>query len=226
MMSMLNQMPTELRLLCEGWSKSMEEISGHKARLEYIRKVFPDLMLNTSLFRQLLENIIEGARYPDIRQGTMFDNEMLLYTDSKRLFSIRLYLWGRGEYTPIHDHNAWGLIGSVLGEFEVVKYTREDDGSDEEYARLEETDRLVLKPGESDVTLPLNNGIHRTGNPTDKTITTIHLYGNPVRRTYINTYDPESGRISRLYAPRSRKRILASEALRALEAQHASGGRE
>jgi predicted metal-dependent enzyme (double-stranded beta helix superfamily) len=224
MMSMLDQMPTELRLLCERWSKSMEEISGYEARLKFIREAFPDLLLNTTLFRVLLKNIIDGARYPDIRQGTMFDNEMLLYTDSKRLFSIRLYLWGRGEYTPIHDHNAWGLIGPVLGEFEVIKYTRQDEGSDEEYARLGEKERLVLNPGETDVTLPLNNGIHMTGNPTDKTLATIHLYGNPVRRTYINTYDIQSGRISRLYAPRSRKRILASEALRTLEAQHTSGG--
>ncbi len=222
-MSMLNQMPTELRLLCERWSKSMEKISGYEARLAYIRKALPDLLMDTTLLRVILKNIMDGGRYPDIRQGTMFDNEMLLYTDNKRLFSIRLYLWGPGEYTPVHDHNAWGLIGSVLGEFEVIKYTREDDGSDEEYARLGEKDRLLLKPGETDVTLPLNNGIHRTGNPTDKTLATMHLYGNPVRRTYINTFDPESGRISRMYAPRSRKRILASEALHTLEAQHTSG---
>jgi predicted metal-dependent enzyme (double-stranded beta helix superfamily) len=217
-MSIINQMPKELRLLCEDWSNSMEKISGYEARLDYAQKVLPDLLLNTSLFETILKNIMDGEPYPDIRKATMFDNEMLLYTDNKRLFSIRLYLWGQGDYTPIHDHNAWGVIGTVSGEFEVTKYIREDDGSTDEYARLSEKDRLMLRPGETDVTLPLNNGIHHTGNPTDKTITTIHLYGNPGRRTYINNFDPETGRISRMYAPISLKRMLASEALRSLEA--------
>jgi len=211
--NMLDQMPNELRLLCEDWSESAEKISGLEARLQFFRKILPDLLLNEPLFKSILKNIADGSPYPDIRQGTMFDNELLLYTDNKRIFSIRLYLWNQRKYTPIHDHNAWGLIGTVSGEFEVTKYVREDDGSDEAYARLRERETLILKPGEIDTTLPLNKGIHKTGNPTEKTVTTIHLYGNPVRRTYINTFEPETGRISRLYAPKPLKRLLAEEAL-------------
>jgi len=222
-MKMLDHMPKKLRLLCERWSKSMEKISGFEGRLAYVQKVLPELLLNKSLFKEIFKNIMEGAKYPDIRKGTLFDNEIPLYTDNKRLFSIRLYLWGPGDYTPIHDHNAWGLIGSVLGEFEVIKYTRKDDGLDEGYARLVEKDKLILMPGETDVTLPLNNGIHKTGNPTEKTIATIHLYGNPVRRKYINSFDPDTGQISRMCVPRLRKRMLASETLRNLESQAVSG---
>jgi predicted metal-dependent enzyme (double-stranded beta helix superfamily) len=210
-------MPIELRQLCQGWSKEMESLPGAEARQAYVQKVLPDLLLNIPLFNVILQNVLNGEPYPDIRQGTIFDNEMLLYVDSNRLFSIRLYLWGPGEYTPIHDHNAWGHIGTVSGEFEVIKYTCEDDGSDENYARLAEKERLVLRPGEAEMTFPLNKGIHKTGNPTGKTITTIHLYGNPVRRPYINSFDLENGRISRMYAPKSKKRMLASEALRHLE---------
>jgi predicted metal-dependent enzyme (double-stranded beta helix superfamily) len=218
MKNMLDQMPQELRRLCEGWSKEMEKLSGTEAYMAYVQRVLPDLLLNTSLFKIILNNILKGETYPDIRQGTMFDNEVLLYVDSNRLFSIRLYFWGPGEYTPIHDHNAWGYIGTISGEFEVIKYAREDAGSDDEYARLTENERLVLGPGEAEVTFPLNRGIHQTGNPTDKTITTIHLYGNPVGRNYINNFDLETGRITRMYAPKSKKRMLASEALNNLEA--------
>lgn len=222
-MNMLDEMPKELRLLCERWSESMENLSGFEGHLAYLQKALPELLLNKSLFKVILKNITEGAQYPDIRKGTLFDNEILIYTDSKRLFSIRLYLWGPGEYTPIHDHNAWGLIGSVSGDFEVIKYTRQDDGLDEGYARLVEKNKLILMPGESDITLPLNKGIHRTGNPTDKTIATIHLYGTPVRRTYINTFDIDTGQIARMRVPRLRKRMLASEALNNLESQERSG---
>jgi predicted metal-dependent enzyme (double-stranded beta helix superfamily) len=147
----------------------------------------------------------------------MFDNELLLYIDPKRIFSIRLYLWGPGEYTPIHDHNAWGVIGPVTGKLQVTKYVREDAGSDENFARLREAENRVLTARQTEVVLPLNNGIHKTGNPGDMTSATVQLYGNPIRRTYINRFDPVSGRIDRIYPPRTKMRILASEALRGVQ---------
>ena len=215
-MNLLSEMPDALRSMCARWSKTMEKLSGYEARVDYIQEELPGLLTNIALFKVILKNIMGSARYPDLRHATLFDNELLLYLDSKRLFSIRLYLWGPGEYTPIHDHSSWGVIGPVSGDFEVIKYTRQDDGSREEYASLVETEKLKLLPGETHVTLPLNNGIHKTGNPTDMTTANIHLYGNPVRRSYINRFDLETGRVDHMYAPKARKQMLASEALRGL----------
>ena len=215
-MNLLSEMPEELRTICKHWSKTMEKLSGYEARVDHIQKELPGLLENKTLFKVLLNNIIGSAKYPDLRQATMFDNELLLYLDGNRLFSIRLYLWGPGEYTPIHDHSSWGVIGPVSGDFEVIKYARQDDGSREEYAILVETAKLKLLPGETDLTLPLNNGIHKTGNPTDITTANIHVYGNPVRRPYINRFDLKTGRVDPIYAPKARKRMLASEALRGL----------
>ena len=222
-MDTMRKMPEALRSVCERWSDAMAEISGYEGRLAYVRRVLPDLLLDGSIFSGVLKNVMDGAQYPDIRQATMFDNEMLLYTDRKRIFSIRLYLWGPGDYTPIHDHNAWGVIGPVMGKLQVTRFTREDTGTDESTARLKQSDDLILTAGQTEVVLPLNNGIHRTGNPGDLTSATVHLYGNPVRRTYVNSFDLESGQITRIYAPRARKRMLASEALRSLEAHVQSG---
>jgi hypothetical protein len=98
----------------------------------------------------------------------------------------------------------------------VTQYVREDAGSDENFARLREAENRVLTAGQTEVVLPLNNGIHKTGNPGDMTSATVQLYGNPIRRTYINRFDPVSGRIGRIYPPRTKMRILASEALRAM----------
>ena len=215
-MNLQSEMPEELHLICERWSKTMEKLSGYGAQVDYVQKELPGLLTNKALFKFILKNIMGGAAYPDTGQATMFDNELLLYLDSKRLFSIRLYLWGPGEYTPIHDHSSWGVLGTVSGDFEVIKFIRQDDGKQEEYVRLMESEKLNLLPGQTDVTLPLNNGIHKTGNPTDITTANIHLYGNPVRRSYINRFDLETGRVDRIYAPKARKRILASEALRGL----------
>jgi len=215
-MNTLNHMPQDFRLLCESWSQSVEKIVEYEARLAYFQEALPALLLNKSLFSTIFRHIIDGDPYPEIGKATMFDNEILLYVDQNRLFSLRLYLWAPGEYTPVHDHSAWGLIGTISGSFELIKFTRQDDGSDDNYASLIEADRIFLKPGEIEVTLSLDKGIHRTGNPTDQTVATMHLYGDPVKRSYINKFDPETGRISRMYAPKARKRVLATEALSVL----------
>jgi predicted metal-dependent enzyme (double-stranded beta helix superfamily) len=206
----------ELKSICETWSDTIQSLSDPAARFEYIREKLPDLLLNQALFGEILKNIKNGAGYPDIRQSTMFDNELLLYTDGKRAFSIRMYLWGPGDYTPVHDHNSWGIIGPVSGNFEVIKYVRQDDGSREDRATLYEEGRFLLSPGQTDLALPLNKGIHRTGNPTDITTITLHLYGTPLRRSFINIFDPDSGKVSRIYAPKAKKKMLASDALRGL----------
>jgi predicted metal-dependent enzyme (double-stranded beta helix superfamily) len=208
------QIPQHLKVFCEGLSQRLETLPGNEARVTHVKEAFPELLANQSLFSAILKNVVDGAGYPDIREATMFDNEFLLYADEKRLFSIRMYLWEPGKFTPVHDHSAWGLMGSVSGELHVTKYRRKDDGSREDCARLVAEQELTLSPGQSDAVFPLNAGIHKTGNPTEATTVTVHLYGNPIRRLYINRFDLATGRIDRMYSPRTRKRILARDALR------------
>lgn len=215
-MNLSSQIPLELHAICTRWAEEFEKLTIPEARIEYIRKELPALLLNESLFALILERASSGDTYPDIRQATMFNNEMILYLDRKRLFSIRLYLFGPDEFTPPHDHNSWGILGTVSGHLEVRKYKREDDGSREGYACLKEVQRLTLRPGETDVTLPLNKGIHRTGNSGQKTIGMVSVYGTPLRRLHINSYDVENHRVYKMFVPRIRKRMLASAALKTL----------
>ena len=212
----MSPVPQALQTICNRWSASLKGLSDAETRIDYMCQAVPELLNNKKVFADILKDLLNGASYPDLRQATMFDNELFLYADKNRMFSIRLYLWAPGEYTPVHDHNAWGIIGPVSGDFEVIRYTRRDDGTDEAHAHLVEAQRLLLSPGQVEVTMPLNRGVHRTGNPTDITSATIHLYGNPIRRSYINTFDLESGRVNRLYTPKAKKRKLAEDALRGL----------
>ena len=50
--------------------------------------------------------------------------------------------------------------------------------------------------GRTDTTLPLDEGIHSVGNPTDQTIVVINVYGTP-RRIYINRFDIENNRVTK-----------------------------
>jgi predicted metal-dependent enzyme (double-stranded beta helix superfamily) len=48
----------------------------------------------------------------------LFDNEFILYRDPARLFSLRLYIFGAGERTCVHDHTSWGVSASAFGKLE------------------------------------------------------------------------------------------------------------
>jgi predicted metal-dependent enzyme (double-stranded beta helix superfamily) len=203
----------ELLEICKRWSESIENISGDAARIEFFQNELPGFLRDQSVFAKLLKNIKAGSPYPDLRQAQMIDDEILLYLNPKRIFSLRMFLYGPGDFTPIHDHNSWGVSGSALGELGVVRYTRQDDGTVEGLARLRQTARIQLQPGEIELTRPLNDGIHQTGNPVEGTTIMISVYGNPVRRLYINRFDPERNRVDKLYPPRIKKKMLAAQAL-------------
>ena len=205
--------PVELLEICERWAEVFEKQRDDADRIEFIRTELPVLLLNEGLFVGILENLTRGGNYPDIRQAQMFEDEMLLHLNPKRLFSIRMFLYGGNDYTPIHDHSSWGVSGSALGDLGVLKYQREDDGAVDGLARLTRSQELILKPGETEVTLPLDRGIHQTGNPDGKTTIMISVYGSPIRRLFVNRFDMEENKVHKLYPPRIKKKMLAGQAL-------------
>ncbi|MEJ2219873.1 MAG: hypothetical protein P8X80_03565 [Desulfobacterales bacterium] len=209
--------PEELLKICNRWSQSIENISGDAARMEFFQNELPGFLRKQTVFTKLLKNIKAGSPYPDLRQAQIIDDEILLYLNPRRLFSLRMFLYGPGEYTPIHDHSSWGVSGPAAGELGVIRYVREDDGSVEGYAQLLQAAPLYLMPGEIELTHPLNEGIHQTGNPVDGVTIMVSIYGSPIRRPYINCFDYKTGKVEKLYPPRMKKKLLAIEALKQLK---------
>ncbi|MBT8363471.1 MAG: cysteine dioxygenase family protein [Deltaproteobacteria bacterium] len=216
-MSRLPESLHELQTIFDRWSESIQNHKDMEKRIFFIGKEMPALLLNRQLFKKILTNIVKGRNYPDARQATMFTNEFVLYINNRRLFSVRLYIYEPGQYSPIHDHNSWGVYGCVLNTIEVVRYRREDDETRPEYARLQEIERPILQPGETASVLPLNDGIHRAGNPAGNTSVMLSVYGTPIRRLFVNEYDHIQNRVSKLYPPRLNKKMLASQALETME---------
>jgi predicted metal-dependent enzyme (double-stranded beta helix superfamily) len=208
------QPPTELLDICNQWSESIEKISDEAARIEFFQRELTGFLLNQPIFVKILGNIEKGSPYPDLRQAQMIEDEILLYLNRKRLFSLRMFLYGPGDYTPIHDHNSWGVSGSALGDLGVIRYAREDEGSVEGYAHLRQTAKFNLQPGKTEITQPLDKGIHQTGNPNGDMVIMISIYGSPIRRLYINRFDREHNKVDRLYPPRIKKKMLAAQALK------------
>jgi predicted metal-dependent enzyme (double-stranded beta helix superfamily) len=207
------KMPAELVSICNRWRQAMEKLKAEKERIEYIQDELPELLHKRDIFVELLGNIAKGQPYPDTRRAQLFEDEILLYLNTKPLFSIRMFIYEPGAHTPIHDHNSWGVIGSALGKIGVIKYRREDDGSEQGYARLHKSEDLILEGSQTDIALPLNQGIHQTGNPDSDTSIMVSVYGRPIRQVYIHRFDLENNRIIRMYPPRIKKRLLATQAL-------------
>jgi predicted metal-dependent enzyme (double-stranded beta helix superfamily) len=214
----LPQSLNELQAVFDRWAQSIQKIKSHNERITFTRTEMPTLLLNRRLLKKILTDIVRGKRYPDVRQATMFSNELILYINHQRLFSARLYIYEPGQYTPIHDHNSWGVYGCVSEKVEVIRYRREDDETRQGYAQLRETERIILLPGYTSVVGPLNDGIHQAGNPVAGTCVMLCIYGTPIRRLYVNQYDPIRNSVSRLYPPRLRKKRLAARALETMGA--------
>jgi predicted metal-dependent enzyme (double-stranded beta helix superfamily) len=204
--------------ICRQWAAAVKRIGDSGGRMAFFRDELPAFLVNRTLFEGVLKAITNGDPHPDLRQETLFDNELVLYRDPSRLFSLRVYIFGPGEHTSVHDHSSWGVSGSAFGPLEVVRYRREDDGSDPDLARLATADRYALRPGEIETTLPLDQGIHRTGNPAEGTTLMVSVYGPPLRRLYIQRFNLENGGVRRVFPPRFKKKMLAEQALKAMAA--------
>ncbi|CAB5108399.1 hypothetical protein D3OALGA1CA_1873 [Olavius algarvensis associated proteobacterium Delta 3] len=200
--------------LCRSWSEQMAALKEEALRIDYMRGQLPELLLNRPVVGAILNHIAKGDPVLNMGRCGIFENEILIYLDPQRLFSVRVYFHLPGEFTPIHDHSAWGFNGTPQGALDIVRYRREDDGADPRRASLKKTEQVVLTPGEVGIVHRLDAGIHRTGNTTDRINAMISVYGSPIRRLYIRTFDPGSGRIEKRFPPKIQKRQLAKIAMR------------
>ncbi|EJN01240.1 cysteine dioxygenase [Herbaspirillum sp. YR522] len=83
---LLDQKPSEQRILCEGGD----------------------------LLRQLVsvdDWLPPQYAQPDVQRYQQF----LLHADSGQRFCVVSFVWGPGQSTPVHDHTVWGLIGMLRG---------------------------------------------------------------------------------------------------------------
>ena len=212
-MTTSSETPQPLLEFCKTCATGLSGLTDDDARIQFVSGLLPQLISDQPLFRGILEGMVMDAPYLELRYATMFDSEVILYRDPFNLFSVRLFLWEPGIFDPVHDHNAWGVIGPVAGELEIVNFRRTDDGLREGYAHLLETDRKTILPGES-YHVRGSETIHKTGNPGSRITVQVSIYGRPqAKKDQINGFDIIHHRIFPIYAPKIRKQRLARQAL-------------
>lgn len=117
----------------------------------------------------------------------------LVYEAPDASLSLYTLVWAPGQWTPVHDHGSWGVVGVLEGVLEERGYVRlgadRDADSDIELVR---GGIVLLGPGAVTSFVPNPDHIHVTGVPDDRPrAVSLHLYGRTMNA--FNVYDVEAG---------------------------------
>lgn len=111
--------------------------------------------------------------------------QYLLHCDSRERFSVVSFVWGPGQFTPIHDHRVWGMVGVLRGAELVEPYHRTPGGD-----LRPSGPTTLLEAGGVDTFGPAAGDIHRVANAyEDRTSISIHVYGANIGAVERATYD-------------------------------------
>jgi len=122
----------------------------------------------------------------------------LVYSAPDRSLSLYALVWLPGQWTPIHDHGSWGVVGILEGMLEERSYVRlSPDREADHDIELARGGVMLLGKGAVTSFVPNPDHIHVTGVPAERPrAVSLHLYGRTM--TNFNVYD---------LATRSRRRI-------------------
>ncbi|MEA4925821.1 MAG: cysteine dioxygenase family protein [Syntrophomonadaceae bacterium] len=176
-------------------------------------EMLSELVLNQDWFQPVLSKLVLDEAFLKAQWQSIDPNDIQIYRNPDKLFTVRAFIWEPDVMYPIHDHGAWGIVGAHINQIRERKFARLDDGQNEEYAEVKEIADATLAPGEITHVLPLNDGIHQMQAVDGLTAVTIHVYGAPVRKGFIQYFNPHNNTAHRMYPPSIAKKILAIRTL-------------
>jgi len=135
------------------------------------------------------------------RSSTAGYTRNLVYDAPDESLSLYSIVWLPGQWTPVHDHGSWGVVGVIEGVLEERSYVRlsPDRGADDEID-LARGGTVLLRHGAVTSFVPNPDHIHVTGVPTERSrAVSLHLYGKTMSN--FNIYD---------VGARTRRRIQVS----------------
>ena len=117
----------------------------------------------------------------------------LIYVASDDSLSLYALVWLPGQWTPVHDHGSWGVVGVIEGVLEERSYVRlaAERGAD---SGIELARGGVILLGKGAVTsfVPNPDHIHVTGVGAGRPrAVSLHLYGRTMSN--FNIYDVAAG---------------------------------
>lgn len=117
----------------------------------------------------------------------------LVYSAPDASMSIYTLVWSPGQWTPVHDHGSWGVVGVLEGLLEERSYVRvSPDRGNDEGIDLVRGGIILLGRGAITSFVPNPDHIHITGVPANRPrAVSLHLYGRTMND--FNIYDVPAG---------------------------------
>jgi len=176
MRTSLANSPNELRSICELPTESA---------LPRAARFLADLVKEPAFLGTQILPLLREAEYAE---GWYVARR---YDAHDGAYSLQVFVWPAGTGTKIHDHSSWGAYACAIGTVLEERFDRLDDGSRPGYARLKKAWQLCWSPEDGASTvLPGEGGIHRVGNPGERTAISVHLYGPRTEVVDGRDYDP------------------------------------
>lgn len=116
-----------------------------------------------------------------------------IYVDENDVMSLFALVWLPGQWTPIHDHGTWGVVGVLEGMLEERNFIRTDQQPEPATDNIElvRGGVILLAPGAVTSFVPNPDHIHITGNADkNERVVSLHLYGSAMAGFHI--YDKEA----------------------------------
>lgn len=145
----------------------------------------------------LMERLLDGDRSflrPEhVRSDPNHYARNAIYISKDEQLSLFALVWLPGQWTPVHDHGSWGVVGVLQGVLEERALMAVDGEITANHGiRLKRGGILLLKEKSISTFVPNPDHIHVTGVPETRAMAvTLHLYGRNMNSFHI--YDVEKG---------------------------------
>jgi predicted metal-dependent enzyme (double-stranded beta helix superfamily) len=139
---------------------------------------------------QHAQTLLQPAHLKSSAQGY---SRNLIYEAQDDSLSLYAIVWLPGQWTPVHDHGSWGVVGVVEGVLEERSYVRLSPERNADHG-IELVRGGVVLLGRGAVTsfVPNPDHIHITGVAAERPrAVSLHLYGRMMSN--FNIYDVAAG---------------------------------
>lgn len=145
----------------------------------------------------LMERLLDGdrsfVRPEHVRPDPGHYARNAIYICPEGQLSLFALVWLPGQWTPVHDHGSWGVVGVLQGLLEERSYMAADGEILADHGiRLKRGGVILLKEKSVSSFVPNPDHIHVTGVPETRAMAvTLHLYGRNMNSFHI--YDVARG---------------------------------
>jgi predicted metal-dependent enzyme (double-stranded beta helix superfamily) len=145
------------------------------------------------LMMALLQSGTTFLRPEHYREDAAHYARNAIYICPEGELSLFALVWLPGQWTPVHDHGSWGVVGVAEGLLEERAYMSADgEIARDTGIRLRRGGVVLLNPGAVTTFVPNPDHIHMTGVAAGRNrCVSLHLYGRNMDSFHV--YDVAAG---------------------------------